>query len=122
MESNFQLADDSRLPKWFVVPKGYSRKDLKVTIDLYSSPCPFCNDTVTILYGPAPANKEIMKKTGRSRTHPLSDTRYNKYPYGKYPSYTIITIDGIDEVFEHRRADDIFYITDDPSITAYNNK
>jgi hypothetical protein len=61
MDSRFQLADDSRLPKWFTVPKGYSRKDLKVTIDLYTSLCPFfSNNAVTILYGPPPANKEIM--------------------------------------------------------------
>lgn len=122
MESNFQLADDSRLPKWFTIPKGYLRSDLKVTIDSYTSLCPFCNDVVTTLYGPSPDNKEIMKKAGRQRWHPLSDIRYNKYPANKYPNYTIITIDEIEEVFEQRRADNILYITDDPSITSYNNK
>lgn len=122
MESNFQLADDSRLPKWFTVPKGYSRSDLNVTIDCYTSPCFFCKNTVTTLYGLPPDNREIMKKAGRQRWHPLSDVRYNKYPANKYPNYTIITIDGIEEVFEQRRADNVLYITDDPNITFYNNK
>lgn len=122
MESSFQLADDSRLPKWFVIPKGYSRNDIKVTIDVYTSLCPFCNNTVTILHGPLPDNKVIMKKAGKQRWHPLSDIRYNKYPSNSYPNYTIITIDGIDEVFEQRHAGNILYITDDPNITSYNNK
>ena len=121
--TTFQLADDSRLPKWFTVPNGYSRSDLKMTIDFYTSPCFFCKNTVTTLYGPSPDNKEIMKIAGKGRWHPLSDRdRYNKYPYTKLPYYYIITVDSIDEVFEKRQAGDRFYITDDPNITAYNKK
>jgi hypothetical protein len=123
LETSFRLADDSRLPKWFVIPDGYSRSDVKVTIDFYTSPCFFCKNTVTTLYGPPPDNKEIMKKAGKGRWHPLSDRdRYNKYPYTKLPYYYIITIDRVDEVFEKRQAGDILYITDDPNITSYNNK
>jgi hypothetical protein len=123
LETSFRLADDSRLPKWFNVPKGYSRSDLRVTIDFYTSPCFFCKDTVTTLYGPPPDNKEIMKKAGKFRWHPLSDRDlYNKYPATKFPNYTIVKVDGIDEVFEQRQAGNSLYITDDPNITAYNNK
>lgn len=123
LESNFRLADNSRLPKWFTVPQGYSRSDLKITIDLYTSLLPFCNNAVITIYGPRPENKVIMKKAGKDRWHPLSDRdSYNKYPNTKVPNYSIITVDGIDEVFEQRREDDILYITDNPEITAYNKK
>jgi len=123
MEANFRLASDSRLPKWFTVPKGYSKSDLKVTIDLYSSPLPFCNNVVISLYGPSPANELIMKKAGKMRRHPLSDeNRYNKYPRNTFPNYSIITVDEVNEVFEQRAMNAILYITDDPNITAYNNK
>ena len=30
-----------------------------------------------------------------------------------YPSYEIITVDGITEIIEHRRMEPIFYVTDD---------
>jgi len=123
LESNFRLADNSRLPKWFTVPQGYSRSDLKITIDLYTSLLPFCNNAVITIYGPRPENKVIMKKAGKDRWHPLSDRdSYNKYPNTKVPNYSIITVDGIYEVFEQRREDDILYITDNPEITAYNKK
>ena len=121
--TTFQLADDSRLPKWFAVPKGCSRSDLKMTIDFYTSPCFFCKNNVTTLYGPHPNNTEIIKKAGKFRLHPLSDRdRYNKYPNTGYPNYWIITVDGVYEVFEQRQAGHSLYITDDPNITAYNNK
>jgi hypothetical protein len=121
--TTFQLADDSRLPKWFTVPNGYSRSNSKMTIDFYTSPCFFCKDTVTTLYGPLPNNKEIMKIAGKFRWHPLSDReRYNKYPTTGYPNYSIMTVDGVDEVFEQRQAGNSLYITDDPDITAYNDK
>jgi hypothetical protein len=125
LETSFRLADDSRLPKWFTIPNGYARSDLNVIIDFYISPCPFCKDSVITLYGPPPHNKEIMKKAGKQRWHPLSDRdRYNKYPNTGYPNYSIITVEGTDEVFEQRRREDgdILYITDDPNITSYNNK
>jgi len=33
-----------------------------------------------------------------------------------YPSYEVITVDGMTEVIEHRRMEPIFYITDDPVV------
>ncbi len=35
LESSVRLADNSRLPKWFTIPNGYSRCNLKVTIGHY---------------------------------------------------------------------------------------
>ena len=37
-EANFDLAPDSRLPKWFKLPPGLSRADVTVTMDYYIPP------------------------------------------------------------------------------------
>ena len=33
-----------------------------------------------------------------------------------YPSYEIITVNGVTEVIEHRRMEPTFYLTDDPHV------
>jgi len=33
-----------------------------------------------------------------------------------YPSYQIITVNGITDIIEHRRQEPVFYIPDDPSV------
>ncbi len=33
-----------------------------------------------------------------------------------YPSYEVVTIQGITEIIEHRRMEPIFYINDDPEV------
>ncbi len=37
------------------------------------------------------------------------------FPPG-YPSYEIVTANGITEIIEHRKMEPIFYITDDPTV------
>jgi hypothetical protein len=38
-ESSFDLAPDSRLPKWFAIPNGLSRSDITVQMNYYIEPC-----------------------------------------------------------------------------------
>jgi hypothetical protein len=37
------------------------------------------------------------------------------FPPG-YPSYEIITVNGITDIIEHRKPEAIFYVTDDPTV------
>src|SRR5258707_11071648 len=37
-ESSFELARESRLPRWFTLPPGLSRSDVSVRLAYYSSP------------------------------------------------------------------------------------
>jgi len=37
------------------------------------------------------------------------------FPSG-YPSYEIITVNGMTDIIEHRRMEPIFYMTDDPAV------
>ena len=59
----------------------------------------------------------LMKITGLQRgRHPLE---LKNPPAGfpkHYPSYEVITVDGITEIIEHRKMEPIFYVTDDPAI------
>ncbi len=33
-----------------------------------------------------------------------------------YPSYEVITVNGITEIIEHRKMEPVFYVTDDPAV------
>lgn len=117
VESEFQLSAQSRLPMWFTIPQSYSRKDLNVTITFYTHPI-FENKVRMIVYGPAPERRKLMEKIAVSRWHPITEQQFEKQQgYGVYPSYLIITVDGIEEIFEHRSKGNILYITDDPQVT-----
>jgi hypothetical protein len=116
----FELAPDSRLPRWADF-SGYQRQD--VTMKINCCTVPWGGRAEILVYGPAPDRKILLEKTVKMRWHPLSDkAKFNKYPNTQFPRYSIININGVDEVFEQRNAVSSLYITDDPNITAYNNK
>lgn len=114
VEASFNLASNSRLPKWFEPPEGMSRKDLYVKMDYligFSS-----REAVFRLYD---KNKYfcIKKVTGLSRgNHPLKlMNQPTGFPKNR-PSYEVITVNGVADIIEHRSLDPIFYVTDDPAI------
>jgi hypothetical protein len=110
-ESNFSLSPDSRLPKWFSIPPGYSRKDVTVEIYYYVPPPFIRSNFKAILIGPSPENKVLAKKIGIMRDHPnYANERF------KYPTYNIAVVDEIKEIIEHRQPEPIFYISDDPRL------
>lgn len=116
LESTFRLADRSRLPKWFTMPQGHGRYDFNITINLYTNVLPFTNNVVVTINGPITKNKMITKKVGKERWHPYTLHQFNeKKSYDVCPSYLIIKIDGIEEVFEQKcdGEGDLLYITDD---------
>ena len=82
-----------------------------MTITTYSSPLGF--KPRLIVRGPAPDYKVLMDKVGTKRSHPFTIQR----GYNEYPLYAIITIDGTEELFEQRRPEPLFYISDDPALT-----
>jgi len=117
LESTFQLSDESRLPKWFVVPEGKDRRDFTVRMELYST---FSGgQAVFKLY-----NKNnflyIQKYTVTSSEQPDMQSRQLKsppkgFPKG-YPRYKVITINNITDIIELRKMEPLFYMTDDPQI------
>ena len=105
-ESSFQLADDSRLPKWITVPPGLTRSDVSVTMNYLS--LPLFNDTQFIVKDKS--GKTLVKVGGKSK-----DLHHGIWP-DYYPAYVVITVNGVPDIIEHRRMEPVFYVTDDPAI------
>lgn len=111
-ESSFDLANESRLPRWFQLPEGATRGGVKVKMHYYVKSS---GRTATFIF--SDSNDETIKKVHGSQkgSEPLMLKKSkNKY----YPSFEIITVNGITEVIEHRKMEPIFYITDDPAILS----
>lgn len=111
-ENELRLSPESRLPRWFQAPPDYTRKDLTMTITTYIATSGL--QSRMVIRGPAPAYKVLSDKIGPKKIHPLTEQQ----GYDKYPLYAIITVDGVEEVFEQRRPEAIFYISDDPKYTS----
>lgn len=110
-ESSFQLASDSRLPKWIIVPPGNARADVSLTMNYYS--WPLLSDARFILRDGN--GRIIQKKNGRTKCRFELENPPLGSPDG-YPFYQTITVDGITEIIEHKKMEPIFYVTDDPVI------
>ena len=112
IESNFELAPESRLPKW-LASAGLSRQDATVTMDYWSGPF---GGTATLTLRDKNGHR-AARVAGRVRdnepTSLVPPTPENPH---RYPMYEVITANGITEVIEHRRMEPIFYITDDPKV------
>lgn len=121
IESEFELAVDSRLPRWFTVPPGYTREGVGMTITLYSHP--LFQKVKMVVHDLGPEHKKLMKKIGTERWHPCTERQFEEQKTGAvYPNYSIIIVDGIEEIFEQRERGDILYITDDPQLRRTLNK
>lgn len=112
-ESTFQLASESRLPKWITLPPGLTRADVSITMSYYITP--WGRSAVFILRDP---NGKILENvTGKLKC--LQPFQLKNPPQGfasGYPAYEEIIIKGTAEMIEHRRPEPIFYITDDPVV------
>ena len=112
-EASFELASQSRLPKWFVLPPGLSRTDVTVTMDYYAKAS---ERTATFIMRDKKKQK-IAQADGTlqgEKSHNLKNPTAG-FPSG-YPSFEIVTVNGVTEVIEHRRMEPFFYITDDPAV------
>ena len=91
LESSFDLADESRLPKGLATPSGVTRKDVSVTLDLYTPPRP-ARFTLRDKDG-----KKLASITGEVKGDPIS-LKAPQDPLA--PGYEIIVINGVTEIVE----------------------
>jgi hypothetical protein len=113
-ESDFTLAAESRLPRWFSLPQGVQRKDVNVALVYYTAP----------IKGPAVAEVTLRTNRGEAPNRVVANLRGEPEvldsPSGsagtRYPMYEVLTANGITEVIEHRHMEPVFYITDDPEV------
>ena len=113
LESSFQLAKESRLPKWITIPPGLTRADVTVTMDYYSMPLDG-NDAKFTLKDRS--GKKLAKLGGKTTDLcPFMPDASQRSRF-VYPAYEAITVNGITDIIEHRRMEPIFYLSDDPNI------
>ena len=114
-ESCFDLSPESRIPDWFSVPPAMAREDVTVHMCYYIS-----GDGRTATFEMRRVGKEmkqIAEASGKQRgLYPLYPPNSAAAATHGYPSYEVVTVGDVAEVIEHRRAEPIFYIVDDPSI------
>lgn len=114
-ESSFQLASESRLPKWISLPAGLTRTNSTVTMSYYST---LWGDNVKVTLR---NDKEQIVATVHGREKKGGPFHLKKqsaeFPSG-YPLYEVVTANGITEIIEHRRMEPIFYVTDDPQVRS----
>lgn len=114
LESSFQLARESRLPKWIALPPGLTRTDVSVTLNYYT-PTPLGNDAKFILKDRN--GKKLAVINGKVRN--LYPLELVNPPQGfdlGYPSYEVVDVNGTVEVMEHRKMEPIFYVLDEPAV------
>ena len=112
-ESTFELASESRLPKWITLPQGLTRADVSITMSYYVKP--WGRSATFILRDKK--DKILAKVYGKVKG--LQPLHLKNPPEGfepGYSTYEIITANGITEIIEHKRPEPIFYITDNPAV------
>lgn len=112
-ESTFKLANESRLPKWIVLPPGLVRANISLTMNYYVKP--WGRSAQFVLRDKN--NRVIKKEVGKMRcSEPFLLKNHSQDPSFDYPAYEAITVNGITEIIEHRKMEPIFYVTDDAAV------
>jgi hypothetical protein len=112
-ESTFELASESRLPKWITLPPGLTRADVSIMMNYYV--LPWGRSATFILRDTkGQIRRKVSGKVKGSEPYQLQHPPLG-FPPG-YPSYEVITANGITEIIEHRKMEPTFYITDDPAV------
>ncbi len=109
VESTFDLASESRLPKWITLPAGLTRADVSVTLIYYTG-----THTKFILKDKKGNNLAEIDGKATSR-YPLL-LRKPQQEGDRDPPYEVVVANGITEVIEHKRMEPIFYVNDDPAV------
>ena|SRR5580704_865916 len=112
-ESTFELASESRLPKWITLPAGLTRADVSIKMSYYIKP--WGSSAIFILHDTK--GQTLKKVEGKVKgSEPLQlEHPPPGFPPG-YPAYEVITVNGATEIIEHRKMEPICYITDDPAV------
>jgi len=103
LESIFNLANDSRLPRWVTLPPGVARADVSITLSYYTS---LGGDDAKVTLRDR-GGKTLAEIKGKMKCHSS---------FASYPVYEVVVANGITEVIEHKKMEPEFYITDDTAV------
>jgi hypothetical protein len=112
-ESTFELASESRLPKWITLPPGLTRADVSIKMSYHVKP--WSSSATFILQDTK--GQTLKKLDGKVKGSEPFKLKHPPpgFPPG-YPSYEVITVNGITEIIEHRKMEPTFYVMDDAAV------
>jgi hypothetical protein len=119
-ESDFDLPGDSRLPRWFKIPGGYSRGDVSMRVIYYD--VPLGGDDIRFDLNDR-TGKILDQATGVGcRWDPLparmKPNQYGGFNPGEGPRYVIVRVRATIEVLDHSVMGPVLRVVDDPSIVS----
>jgi len=123
LESSFELAQDSRLPIGVVLPSGFTRADILVTLDFYT----MGQAKFTVREN---GGKKLTTVTGKTIGDPIYLTPTRGSRSLADPGYEIVAIEGVTEILKcisYREGANmvrnghpiaIFSVVDDPTVKS----
>jgi hypothetical protein len=120
-EGYFNLAPDSRLPRWFTLPEGITRAEVTLHETAYLSHSVFTLYDATGFPAWDPKGHKIARVcavTGEPISLTETKNAEGGFDGNPYPLYEIVTVNGIPELLEYKRMEPVFYVSDDSEIRA----
>ncbi len=110
IESSFELANQSRLPKWITIPPSLTREKISVTMNYYTD--------ASVRFIERDKSGKILTRINAKviSSHPL---HLKNSPPGfdpGYPIYEVVSFESTVEIIEHRKMEPKFYVNDDPTV------
>lgn len=109
-EASFDLSSESRLPKWFELPKGLERSEVTVSLTTYIVP------TEKSVFVFKTRNGDVLSEVV---AHRLGGYLYPKEldsSVNGYPSYEILVHEDVIDVIEHRKMEPFFFVSDEDAV------
>ncbi|HEY2773758.1 MAG TPA: hypothetical protein VGK20_06875 [Candidatus Binatia bacterium] len=107
VESNFTVADSSRLPHWVHLAPPLSRSDVVARLILYT----FGKPTMEVRRKDGTViSSESLSIVRRWSTAPDDETKVD--PAVNYPAYMVLDVDGVRDTVEFRRMESVVSMVD----------
>jgi hypothetical protein len=111
-ESTLTLSRESRLPRWMTV-NGTNNKNLTTKVEYFVWPWKtYAQITLMDRQG------EIIARVDSDSLVSEPQKAVGTLARGAYPSYVVMAVNGVVDIFEHRKADNILNMCDDAAVWA----
>jgi hypothetical protein len=108
VESNFLLAEDSRLPKWVKLPDGYTRADVNVSLFLHLHP--FARIIVREKGHNQKKLIDVLVKAGWHEATQQEESRRGTLEFS--PHYYYISYKGVNDIIKFPCKGPVFWMVD----------
>ncbi|MBV1872533.1 MAG: hypothetical protein KUG83_08305 [Gammaproteobacteria bacterium] len=113
LESEFELAESSRLPEWIILPDGMARNDVTVSLSYYTG-----NNFKLVLREKGSSwFSSLQTIKGTNEHHPeYWGWAQDDWPARNHPAFVVLSVNGETEIVEHKKMEPIFYIANQQAV------